>query len=68
MRIRDLFETSSAGTTSAGNMATVPTAVGKVRRYKYGAPKAEQYLNADGTVKNALDVNTNLLGSNIIRR
>jgi hypothetical protein len=68
MRLRDLYETASAGSVSAGNMATVPTTVGKVRRYKYGAPKAEQYLNPDGTVMNALDINTNLLGSEIIRR
>ena len=68
MRLRDLYEVASAGSVSAGNMATVPTTVSKVRRYKYGAPKAEQYLNPDGTVMNALDINTNLLGSEIIRR
>ena len=68
MRLRDLFESSSAGGTSAGNMAAVPTAIGKVRRYKYGAPKAEQYYNPDGTVMNALDMDMNLLGSEMIRR
>jgi hypothetical protein len=68
MRLRDLYETASAGGVSAGNMATVVNTIGKVKRYKYGAPKAEQYLNPDGTVMNALDIDTNLLGSEIIRR
>ena len=68
MRLRELIESATAGSTAASSVATVASEVGIIRRYKYGAPKAEQYLNPDGTVKNALDMDTNIMGSKMIRR
>ncbi len=70
MRLRDLIETSSAGSTSSGNIATVlPGAYSKpkAKKNKYGAPKANQLTNPDGTIKNALDVNTNIFGGTLKR-
>ena len=53
MKIKEIFESATAGSTSAGNVA-----VGAVYKNKAGkTPK-----NKDGTAKNALD----LKGSNLI--
>jgi hypothetical protein len=70
MRLRDLIETSSAGATGSGNIATVlPSAHAKPKskKNKYGAPKANQITTPNGTVKNALDVNTNIFGGMLKR-
>jgi len=69
MRLRELIESATAGATAASSMATVTVNIGNRKRNKYGAPKAEQYLNPDGTVKNALDMDdVDLMGSKMIRR
>jgi hypothetical protein len=78
MKIHELFETATAGATSAGNVATVVSphlAIGKDRGKKSytgspgksgtkapDVPKAKQAKNPDGTAKNALDMNNNIFG------
>lgn len=64
-------ETATAGATSAGNIASVanPTAANaKIKRDKNGVPVAPQKKNKDGTVKNALNLDNNLMGSKTIKR
>lgn len=65
-------ETASAGSTSAGAIASVAnpvTAHAKVtKKGKYGAPKAPQKTNPDGTAKNALDMPNNIMGGKTIKR
>lgn len=60
MRISEIFETATAGATSAGNVA-----VGAVYKNKAGkTPK-----NKNGTAKNALDLKgANLLTGGSIKR
>jgi hypothetical protein len=60
MKIKEIFETATAGATSAANVA-----VGAVYKNKSGkTPK-----NKDGTAKNALDLKgTNLLTGGSIKR
>ena len=59
-------------TTTSGPIASVanPTAAHSKpkKRGKYGAPEAPQLKNADGTAKNAQDVNKNLMGGKTIKR
>ena len=78
MLIRELFETASAGATSAGNIATVASphvAIGPDRSKKSfsgspgksgtkapNVPKVKQPKNPDGTAKNAVDMDVNLFG------
>lgn len=65
-----LTETASAGSTSSGNIATlgsVPATKRKIGKGKNGLPKAHQATNSDGTVKNALDISTNIFGGPIKR-
>jgi len=68
----ELGETATAGATSAGNIATVANPViakhKPKKRGRYGAPQAPQKKNSDGTAKNALDVNNNLMGGKAIKR
>jgi hypothetical protein len=61
MKIKEIFETATAGGTSAGNVA-----VGAVYKNKPG----KTAKNKDGTAKNALDLKgTNLLtGGSAIKR
>lgn len=60
MKIKEIFETATAGATSAGNIA-----VGAVYKNKPG----KTLKNKDGTVKNALDLKgTNLLTGGSIKR
>lgn len=65
-------EDATAGATSAGNIAAVASVPGAKRKVskkgKYGAPTAPQATNADGTAKNALDLNTNVMGGKAIKR
>ena len=63
-------ESATAGATSAGNIATVasvPAAYRKIKKGKNGLPKAPQALNKDGTAKNAIDTDINLMGG-VIKR
>ena len=60
MKIREIFETATAGSTSAGNVA-----IGAVYKNK----PAKTPKNKDGTAKNALDMKgTNLLTGGSIKR
>jgi len=66
---KDIYESASAGATSAGAVASVANPPSrKKKRNKYGAPEAPQLKNPDGTVKNALDVDSNVLGSKPVKR
>lgn len=58
MKIKDVLKE-----TSAGDVAVVGAPIGGViKRGKYGAPEAPQKKDKNGTVVNALDQKTNLLG------
>jgi hypothetical protein len=64
-------EDATAGATSAGAIASVanpPAAKQKIKRDKSGVPVAPQIKNADGTAKNAQDVDKNLMGGKAIKR
>jgi hypothetical protein len=65
-------ETATAGATSASSIATVSSVPGAKRKVsktgRYGAPTAPQAKNADGTAKNAQDLNLNVMGGKPIRR
>lgn len=64
-------ESATAGATSAGSIASIPSVPGakrKVKKDKNGIPKAPQALNPDGTAKNALDVKDNIMGGKTIKR
>ena len=72
MHAEAMKEDATAGGTSAGSIASVASVPGAKRKIskkgKYGAPKAPQATNADGTAKNAQDMNTNLMGGGAARR
>jgi hypothetical protein len=65
-------EEATAGGTNAGMVGSVSSVVGAKRTVaktgKYGAPKAPQATNADGTAKNALDMKANVMGGKTIKR
>jgi hypothetical protein len=67
-----LDEEATAGGTPTGAIATVASVPGAKRKVgkggKYGAPKAPQATNADGTAKNALDMKANVMGGKAIKR
>lgn len=69
---RDIGETATAGSTSAGNIASVPNPgvahFKPKKRGKHGAPAAPQNKNSDGTASNALDTNNNLMGGKPVKR
>lgn len=83
MKIKELFETASEGATTTVNVGTVVSphlAIGKARGNKSYTgspgksgtkapkpPKPAQKKNADGTAKNALDIDNNIFGSAIKR-
>ena len=78
MKIKEIFESATAGATSSGSIATVVSphiAIGKDRgKNSYtgspgksgtkapDVPKAKQAKNPDGTAKNALDMKGNIFG------
>jgi hypothetical protein len=78
MKIREIFETATAGATSSANVGTVVSphlAIGKDRGNKSytgspgksgtkapRVPKVKQAKNPDGTAKNALDMGNNIFG------
>ena len=56
---------------SAGDVAVVvnpKAAKAKGKRDKNGVPVAPQHKNSDGTAKNALDVDDNVMGGKTIKR
>ena len=65
-------EEATTGATSAGMIGGISSVVGAKRTVaktgKYGAPKAPQATNADGTAKNALDMKNNVMGGKTIKR
>jgi len=64
------LESATAGATASGNIATVssvPAAYRKIKKGKNGLPKAPQALKKDGTAKNAIDTDINLMGG-VIKR
>lgn len=74
MKIREIFETATAGATSAGSISTVVNphlSPGKARGKKSytgspgksGTKSPPQPKPADNTGKNALDMKTNIFGS-----
>lgn len=70
MIVREILESATSGSTAAGNIATVasvPAAYRKIKKGKNGLPKAPQALNKDGTAKNAIDTDINLMGG-VIKR
>lgn len=78
MLLRELFETATAGATSASSISAVANpnlAIGDSRTRKaYGnganpkPPQAKQRKNSNGTAKNALDMSTNIFGGETIKR
>jgi hypothetical protein len=72
MRIREIIEAATAGATSAGNVAAVanPTVARSKpkKKSRYGAPRAPQKTNPDGTAENALNVDNNLMGGPPVKR
>jgi len=68
----NMDESATAGSTSAGSIASVanPSVAHskKMKKGKYGAPQAPQKTKADGTAKNALDIDANLMGGKSIKR
>ena len=70
--LKDIGETATAGSTSAGNIATVANPViakhKPAKKGKFGAPKAPQKKKADGTAVNALDMGNNLMGGGAVKR
>lgn len=62
-----IFEITES--TTAGSVASVATPVGgMIKRGKNGAPVAPQKKNKDGTVMNALDMPTNIMGHKTKKR
>ena len=70
MKIKEIMEDATATATASGNIAAVANPVQakqKLKKDKNGLPVAPQAKNPDGTAKNALDVNANIMGS-IVKR
>lgn len=70
--MKEIGETATAGSTSAGAIATIANPViakhTPKKKGKLGAPKAPQKTKADGTAVNALDMGNNLMGGATVRR
>jgi hypothetical protein len=72
MRIDEIIlEDATPGSTSAANIATLNNPSAAKRKLKkktdLGVPEAPQLKNPDGTVKNALDVDSNIFGAPLKR-
>ena len=65
---KDIYESASAGATSSGAVASVANPPARSKRKNNGTPEAPQLKNPDGTVKNALDLDNNVLGSRPVKR
>ena len=71
MRLREIFEDATAGASSSGSIASVanpPQSVKKRKSGRHGAPAASQHTAKDGTLINALDVNTSIFGGTALKR
>lgn len=71
MKIREITEAASLGATGSGNIAALANPIQarqKLKRDKNGVPIAPQKKNPDGTVKSALDVKDNVMGTAMQRR
>ena len=72
MRLRDLYEVASGGASGAGAIASIANPPSssrkKTKTNRYGAPQAMQHVSTDGTLVNALDVNTNIFGGTPLKR
>ena len=70
MRLREIFEDASAGASSSGSVASVanPQTTKKRKTGRYGAPAAAQHKSKNGTLINALDVNTSIFGGPPLKR
>ena len=66
MRLRELFETASAGATSAGNIVAIPNP--HISKNKSKQPKVTTPKNPNGTAKNAIDTDISLFGQTILKR
>lgn len=62
MSLTQINESATAGATGSGNVATV------VRHYTFKNRNKSKYYNPDGTIKNALDSDDNLMGGKLHRR
>ena len=60
MRLNEFTSTTAS---SVSVVVNPTTAKAKGKRDKNGVPVAPQVKNPDGTAKNALDVDTNIMGS-----
>tara|TARA_B100000989_G_C19522036_1_gene464678 strand:- start:1316 stop:1528 length:213 start_codon:yes stop_codon:yes gene_type:complete len=70
MKISEITEAASPGATASGNIATIANPIQarqKLKRDKNGIPIAPQKKKPDGTVKNALDIKSNIMGTPIKR-
>jgi hypothetical protein len=71
MRLREIYEDASTGASSSGNIASIanpPLSTKKRKSGRYGAPAATQHTAKDGTLVNALDVDTNIFGGPALKR
>lgn len=71
MRLREIYEEASAGASSSGGIASVanpPQSNKKRKSGRYGAPAATQHTAKDGTLINALDVDTSIFGGPALKR
>jgi hypothetical protein len=71
MRLREIYEDASAGASSSGSIASVanpPLSKKKRKSNRYGAPSAAQHTAKNGTLINALDVNTSIFGGPPLKR
>ena len=70
MKISEITEAASPGATASGNIANIANPIQarqKLKRDKNGIPIAPQKKKPDGTVKNALDIKSNIMGTPIKR-
>lgn len=68
MKMHEILESASTGATSAGAVASIANPPSRKKKNKLGAPEAPQAKNPDGTAKNALDIDDNVMGSKTIKR
>ena len=69
-KLLKMGEAATAGATASGNIAAVANpaiANQKIKRDKNGIPVAPQKKNPNGTVKNALDMKNNIMGT-VVKR
>jgi hypothetical protein len=62
MKMHEILESASAGATSAGAVASIANPPTKKKKKRSSA------YNPDGTMKNALDTDTNVVGGKTVKR